>query len=188
MYQQYETRLTFDIHPSANAENYAFLGAVSRLLPVPWKSSTNHRAQEAYMQTKGCRFVNPDKDTDTKAISIIYRSKVEGTYAENDWYVYQTPVGVSALCKPEDQTIAKWSADDGAWLSNVPAWPTGTFDINVDGMECQFKNDNTNPGALWCKGRSDAISCYKDSKLDKKEGKYCHGGRIFQQPYVYCQW
>lgn len=147
------------------------------------------------MQTKGCKFVSPDKGTaldsessPTKAISIIYRSNVQGTYAENDWYVYQTPVGVSALCRPADQTTAKWSANDGPWLSSAPTWPAGIFDINVDGMECQYKNDNTNPGALWCKGRDGPITCYKDDKLDKKEGKYCDGQRIYQQPYVYCQW
>jgi hypothetical protein len=150
------------------------------------------------MQTKGCRFVDPDKGTalpddqgaagDTKAISIIYRSKVDTTWAENDLYVYQTTVSVPALCRPADQTIAKWSADDGVWLSNVPAWPGGIFDINVNGMQCQYENGNTNPGALWCKGRSSPISCYKDPSLDKKECKYRDGKRIYQQPYVYCQW
>lgn len=152
------------------------------------------------MQTKGCKFVNPDVGTNsnqenadgTKSISIIYRSKVAETYAENDWYLYQTPFGISTLCNPADQTVAKWSADDGTWQLNEPAWPAGTFDItfdiNVDGMEYQYKNDNTNAGALWCKGRSGPIGCYKDPALDKKEGKFCDGANSYQQPYVYCQW
>jgi hypothetical protein len=138
------------------------------------------------MQTKSCKFVDPDKGT--KRITIIYRSLVDMTYAENDWYVYQTTGAESALCKPADQTVAKWSAPDGGWLSNVPAWPHGTFDINVDGMECQYKNDNSNAGALWCKGREGPIGCSKDDALDKREGKYCDGSRIYQQPYVNCEW
>ena len=101
--------------------------------------------------------------------------------------MYETPVGQSALCKPANETVAKWSAADGAFMS-WPAWPSGTFDINVDGMECQYKNDGTNPGALWCKNQAGPFKCYKDDKLDKKDGKYCDGARIYQQPYVYCQW
>jgi hypothetical protein len=153
------------------------------------------------MQTKGCKFVNPDKKiaiaegeegaSHTKSISIIYRSSVDKNWAENDWYVYQTPVDVSALCNPADQTVAKWPADDGPWPTVLPSgapWPAGIFDITVDGMDCQYKNDNTDPGALWCKGRSSAISCWEDPRLDEKEGKFCDGGRIYQQPYVYCTW
>ncbi|KAF2833771.1 hypothetical protein CC86DRAFT_389905 [Ophiobolus disseminans] len=167
-----------------NAQNYAYL------------------ASEAYLQQKGCKFIDPPvntkddedvKDTiderDTNAISIIYRSAfIRGTFAENDWYVYDTPVGVSALCKPADQTVARWPADDGPGpAATGPNWPNGVFDIAVDGMECQYKNNNQNPGALFCKGRSEPIRCYKDDKLDRREGKYC-ADRIYQQPYVYCQW
>ncbi|KAH5645502.1 hypothetical protein HBI51_111200 [Parastagonospora nodorum] len=168
-----------------NADNYAFM------------------ASEAYLQKKGCTFVDPpvsatDEDDDRQpdsfdgdvsAISIILRTNVRETFADNDWYVYEIPVGVSALCKPEDQTVTKWTAEDGPWPSNGPDWPAGTFDINVDGMECQYKNDGRgNPGSLWCKGQDDPFTCYKDPKLDKREGKFCDGGRIYQQPYVYCQW
>jgi hypothetical protein len=112
------------------------------------------------MQKKGCTFVDPeggtreeDERTDiipevnTNAISIIYRSFVDGTYSENDWYVYETPVGVSALCRPADETVAKWPAADGAGpASPGPDWPAGIHNVTVDDMDCEYKSDNQDPG------------------------------------------
>jgi hypothetical protein len=72
-----------------------------------------------------------------------------GKYSGNDWYVYETPVGVSSLSRPSDQAVTKWSAADGPGPASPDTnWPNGVFDIYVDGMECQYKNDNRNPGAL----------------------------------------
>jgi hypothetical protein len=118
-----------------------------------------------------------------KTISIILRSDVQGTYSYNDWYVYFVPAGTSAICKPADQTVAKWNAPDGGWPSG-PQWANGIHGVNVDGMSCEYKNDNTNAGALWCSGRNGAIPCYKSGT----PGKYCDGGRIYHEPNVYCQW
>ncbi|KAF2733896.1 hypothetical protein EJ04DRAFT_564753 [Polyplosphaeria fusca] len=164
-----------------NAQNYAFLGA------------------EAWFTVKGCTFTDPppgtqgtddfddeveDPPADTNAINIILRQETTETLYPSAWYFYDTPVGESALCKPEDGAIGKFDIDSIV-PGTEPPWPNGIYSIKTGGMNCEYKNNNEDAGALWCEGRDGPIGCKKENDYGK--GKFC-SDRIFQTPYVYCQW
>ena len=120
----------------------------------------------------------------TRAINIIYRSYTRKSYYENQWFFYETPVGKSAICRPADQTIAKF----GPYIGYAePRWPAGTFPVRPFGMDCEYKNNGQNPGALWCKGRSGPIGCKEEDRLASRNGQWCQSD-VWQLPYVYCEW
>lgn len=155
------------------------------------------------MKQKQCTFVDPPADAsgtdnpfdgdifeaptkppskpDTKALNIIRRSYTDKSYYENQWFFYMTPVGTSALCRHADTTLAKFPMEGGPLFDLK--WPSGTFKIQPDGMDCEYKNDGTNPGALWCKGRA-VIGC----KLEAKRDTQTCMAHVEQTPYVLCEW
>jgi hypothetical protein len=126
----------------------------------------------------------------TKAISIILQNYIDEVANTNSWLFFTTSIGVSVLCRSEKDAISQVpTADDPAMVDNSP-WPTGTFPLRLDGMDCEYKNDGTNPGALWCKGRDGPIGCKEDDLRWSKKGKECDSGlwSITQHPVAFCEW
>jgi hypothetical protein len=74
-------------------------------------------------------------------------------------------------------------------IFNAP-WPISTQPLKIDNMECEYKNNGENPGALWCKGRKDAISCYEEHAKKDKQPMYCGNGdgEIARRLMAYCEW
>ena len=87
-----------------------------------------------------------------KALSIIYQHWVDETGSKiNSWLFVPGDYGVDRVCAAEDQAQKMVSApgDDDTVVN--PPWPGGTFELNsLHGLECEYKNDGTNPGALFC--------------------------------------
>lgn len=117
----------------------------------------------------------------TKAVDIIFRSSTAKSNQENQWFFYETPVGTSARCKPANNTLANFPLPGGPI---EPKWPNGEFPIRPYGMDCTYKNNNENAGALWCKGRKDPIIC----KSEKHRLPELCMKDISQKPYVVCEW
>ena len=81
--------------------------------------------------------------------------------------------------------------EDEPSKGGVPTWPAGTFDFkDLHGMDCQYKNDGSNAGALWCGGRDGPISCQADNMRWDKDMKHCeeNGPQRYHQALVYCEW
>jgi hypothetical protein len=135
----------------------------------------------------------PPPPKKTKALSVILQNYIDEITNENTWLFFATDPGVSALCRNEKDAVAKFPAGGGASMIDNPPWPGGTFKVTIDGMKCEYKNDGSNPGALWCDGRDNAISCQvKDSKDKGKKGTKDCGLKIIwsleQHPVVFCEW
>ncbi|KAF2825179.1 hypothetical protein CC86DRAFT_419014 [Ophiobolus disseminans] len=117
----------------------------------------------------------------TKAVEIILRSSTAKSNQENQWFFYETPAGTSARCKPASSTLAKFPLPNGPI---EPEWPNGEFPIRPYGMNCMYKNNNKNAGALWCKERKDPIICKSEKHL---LSELCMRD-VIQKQYVSCQW
>lgn len=65
-----------------------------------------------------------------------------------------------------------------------PKWPNGVFSVRPFDMECEYKNNNEDAGALWCKERDGPIQCRKEIDMERKACR----DRIYHKAYVYCQW
>jgi len=132
----------------------------------------------------------PPPPAATKALSIILQNTVDQVGNVNNWLFFATDRGVSALCRKEGTAIANSPAKDGSTLVDNPPWPGGTFKLRVDNMDCEYKNDGGNAGALWCNGK--AISCQEEVARGKGEAgsKACETGDVLvqQHPVVFCEW
>jgi hypothetical protein len=163
---------------------------------VIWNGATkeNHKNAEANQFSAPAPDPAPSQLTTppppTQALSIILQNYIDEISNTNSWLFFFTAVGVSALCKSDKEAVLQSStADDPAMVDNPP-WPGGTFPLKLDGMDCEYKNDGGNPGALWCNGRSDAIPCRMDLLKGVEKGKVCDQGlwTIAQHPVVLCEW
>jgi hypothetical protein len=135
----------------------------------------------------------PSSPKKTKALSVILQNYIDEISNENTWLFFATDQGVSALCNDDKNAVAKYPTGGGPSMIDNPPWPGGTFEMAIDGMKCQYKNDGSNHGALWCDGKSGAIACQEDSAKNKgKEGTKACGPKIMwsieQHPIVFCEW
>jgi hypothetical protein len=169
--------------------------------------------QEAYFQSKGCTFANPsgtipltdDPEPDQelsfentpengKSLSIAMTSSVSphAGWADvsNIWKFYTTSVGkaVGSCGETDGQEITPKGPSDPSLPSNAnpenPPWPTGIFNMTIEGQGCQYRCDGTNAGRLFCPHKQ--ISCSEDSVRSKKEGMLKCGSTSFFHATVYC--
>jgi hypothetical protein len=134
----------------------------------------------------------------SKALSVILQRTLIGERGpwvtspnyENKWLFYETDRGVPPGCKPEkDARTNPKAGDDGKMIMNAP-WPSITQPLHIDGMDCQYMNNGQNPGALWCNGRNDAITCYEENAKKEEQPTYCvnGSGEMARRPTAYCEW
>jgi len=200
--------------PTTNADNYRWYAQElfwSVVCDFQFGDATNNVDYVACTDSGGytiaCRMPGPDKPQSnpllpptppastppqTKALSINLQNYIDQIGNVNKWFFYATDRGVSALCGKEKDAVASFLAQDGATLIDNPPWPGGTFKVKVDGMDCEYKNDGTNAGALWCSGRG-AISCQEEHAKGKGEkgSKVCENNgdsSRSQHPVVFCEW
>ncbi len=103
----------------------------------------------------------------TKALSIIMQNHfLQNTKGveinDNSWLFFETNKGQSALCQQETDAPLRTPRDKNANVNNPP-WPGGTYNLRINDMECQYKNNGANPGALWCNGNNVPVTYYEDS-------------------------
>ncbi|KAH7347071.1 peptidase S8/S53 domain-containing protein [Pyrenochaeta sp. MPI-SDFR-AT-0127] len=126
----------------------------------------------------------------TKALSIILQNVITEADNINQWLFHLTNQGQSALCRNDKNNKPVYTApakSDPGMVDNPPL-PGGIYPIKIDGMDCEYKNNGQNTGALWCKEKNgQAIPCNADSMMGTKEGKKCDLG-VYEHAVVYCEW
>jgi hypothetical protein len=135
----------------------------------------------------------------TKALSVILQRQNVGQFTfgtfdrnyENKWLFFETDVGVAPGCRLEKESLANPEAGIGAQMIYDAPWPSITQSLKIDGMECEYKNDGQNPGALWCQGRKEAITCYEEkAKASGEEPAFCSNDGSSERrrkPIAYCE-
>jgi hypothetical protein len=134
----------------------------------------------------------PPAPKPTQALSIIIQSLIDtGAGAETNWLFFSTKFGESALCKEDNYAIIKPKISTDTDIDNPP-WPGGSYTLMIDGMDCEYKNDGTNAGALWCKEKNgQPIVCKAEDMRWEKKSKNCvkpGDWRIDQHAVVSCEW
>jgi hypothetical protein len=138
-----------------------------------------------------------DKPSKGKSLSIAMVTQVNshggGASYDAQWHFYATAVGHEVSCDPSSDNqvseIANKGPSDakfnfGGDQRNLP-WPAGTYNLSIDGEDCQYRNDGTNPGRLFCPKKE--ISCTEDSKKNTDQGlPGCSSTRVKFHPAVYC--
>jgi hypothetical protein len=132
-----------------------------------------------------------------KALNVIWESVLED--GEFKLLFFETAKGTSAACRPATDAIRS----DAHKINDVVndfKWLAGTYALsNLDGVDCDYKNDGNNPGALWCedcndtttpkdkKQKSIKISCQVDVATNNK---LClmKDKRTWHTPVVFCEW
>jgi hypothetical protein len=138
-----------------------------------------------------------DKPPKGKSLSIAMVTQVDshsgGASYNAQWHFFTTSVGHEVSCDSSSDTqvseISSQGPSDakanfGGDHKNLP-WPAGVYNLNIEGEDCQYRNDGTNPGRLFCPKRE--ISCTEDSKKSTDQGlPGCSSSRVTFHPAVYC--
>lgn len=118
-----------------------------------------------------------------KLLSILYqevRSRVL-KMDEKSWLFFESDWLKQPACRSEKEAVKKTKNALGS--VEQPPWPGGTYKLNLFGVECDYKNDGTNAGALWCLeeqptvpptlAKTRNIPCRQETERWYKEGELC---------------
>jgi hypothetical protein len=156
-------------------------------LRVVW----NGAKEEDHKSSGANGYSDSQAPTKTKTLQVLLQNFIDPIGNVNAWVFYTADIGVSALCRNEKDAVGNFPAEDGAGLVDNPPWPGGSYKMKVEGMDCEYKNNGNDAGALWCNGR-DAISCKEEEAKGKGEkgSKVCETGDTSrtQHPVVVCDW
>ncbi|KAL6166153.1 hypothetical protein ACJQWK_07513 [Exserohilum turcicum] len=130
----------------------------------------------------------------SKALSIIYQDLVTSNSVVKSWLFFAGDFGKSSACRKSREAIKKVDGISGD--ATNPPWPGGTYTLNnLHGMECDYKNDGTNAGALWCKegasaGKNKKIQCEEEATKRVKKFEICPAdhGYVMHHRVVKCEW
>lgn len=86
-----------------------------------WNGATNEDHKSA-----GANGLSNPPSPRTKALSIILQQTRSEAGVSFDWLFFQTPKGVSALCRTENEAV-KFATESGTDKNSAPPWPAGTF-------------------------------------------------------------
>ncbi|KAI8941747.1 hypothetical protein NX059_002951 [Plenodomus lindquistii] len=110
--------------------------------------------------------------------------------SNNEWKFYTTPTGkaVGSCGETVGKKLTTDSTDKPTGGSKAdpknPPWPTGIFELDIEGQLCEYRCDGTNAGRLFCPQRE--IACAADSMKSKAEGMLKCGSNGFFHAVVYC--
>lgn len=94
----------------------------------------------------------------TKALSIVV--EIPPFYSAKNpqvaWLFFTTDYGKAVDCSANAALVEKRNED----TSKASTYPGGTFNIKLYNEDCQYKNDGTNPGRLFCGEKQ--IDCIND--------------------------
>ncbi|PVH93640.1 hypothetical protein DM02DRAFT_695367 [Periconia macrospinosa] len=129
-----------------------------------------------------------------KAMSIAMVATVNshagGATVNSEWHFFTTSVGkaVGSCGETDGQQLIPTGGSNvhisGKPDSENPPWPAGIYNLNIEGKDCEYKCDGTNPGRLFCGDKQ--IPCTEDSMKSKPEGKLKCGSRTSLHAVVYC--
>ena len=142
-----------------------------------------------------------------KALSIIFQRYFDGVWTDNSWLFFESDYGKSSVCRDEKQATRSEPAGDDYDMVKNPPWPGGTYEMNdlIDGVECDYLNDGTNPGSLWCQDwdapspedsegplpKDLEIKCKEEEVRWKSEAESCSLGPLINRDHhavVTCDW
>lgn len=142
-------------------------------------------------------FGNPSsssKPSKGKSLSIAMMSVVNShsgsASLDSEWGFFTTSVGkaVGSCGETDGEKLVPQGPSNHKISGNVnlenPQWPAGIFKLKIEGQDCEYKCDGTNPGRLFCPGKQ--ISCTEDTLKSKAEGKLKCGSRGFFHAVAYC--
>lgn len=137
---------------------------------------------------------SPSGPSKGKSLSIAMISVVNshsgGASVDSEWHFFTTGVGKAvgscgetdgAELKSQGPSDTKISGDVN---SDNPPWPAGTFKLNIEGQDCEYKCDGAGAGRLFCPNKQ--ISCAEDPLKSKAEGTLKCGTRNSFHAAVYC--
>jgi hypothetical protein len=144
---------------------------------------------------------SPAPERRNKALSIIMQHLIDPISNEVSWQFFASDYGVSPLCHPYQEAALSVTIDGPSDIDN-PAWPGGSYTLrNLDGMDCDYLNDGSNPGALWCQDRNEAkpengeekkvmISRREEDRRWDHKAEICSEGDLYlaHHPVVTCDW
>jgi len=130
-----------------------------------------------------------------RALSIAMVTQINshsgGASSNNEWHFYSTPVGHAVGCNWQSgsvQEVAPQGPSDTKLPSSIDSnslpWPGGEYKLTIDGADCVYKNDRSNPGRLFCPNRE--IVCEEDSQKSSSEGMLECNSYTFSHAAVYC--
>jgi hypothetical protein len=116
-----------------------------------------------------------------------------------EWVFFATEFGKDASCDKNGATRVKdisgpLTFDELANLGMIdnPPNSAGTFKLNVHGEDCEYRNNNENPGGLFCSDKK--YDCHGDPNRGggDKTTMQCLGNGGFEQvphhPVIPCEW
>jgi hypothetical protein len=141
----------------------------------------------------------PTPERRNKALSIIMQHLIDPISNELSWQFFASDYGVSSLCRPYQEAALSVTIDGPSDIDS-PAWPGGTS--TFDEVDCDYMNDDSNPGALWCQDRNDAkpengekgkkimILCRDENRRWDHGTEVCSEGDLYRthHPVVTCDW
>ena len=138
-----------------------------------------------------------------KALSIIFQNYIDEISNENTWLFFNSDYGESSECRLDTQAMKTVPADGNV---DNPPWPAGTYEMGnlIDSSSCDYLNDGTNPGSLWCqdwdapptKQGEPALPKDREIKCKAEEVRYKSGAEgcsdsmmgIYRHAVVTCDW
>ncbi|KAF2850303.1 hypothetical protein T440DRAFT_518402 [Plenodomus tracheiphilus IPT5] len=82
----------------------------------------------------------------TKALSIILQNNIDFISNSFEWKFRLTDYGQSTVCHGDD-VFGSGIGGEPAMIDSPPL-PGGSYSFKIDNMDCEYKNDGTNAGAL----------------------------------------
>lgn len=135
----------------------------------------------------------------TKAMTILLEEYAHGTGETTmEWLFFATEYGASATCYAAGQNSLINPVDgpkdlggDLAQIDNPPN-PAGVFKLNAHGEDCEYRNDNTNPGGLFCGDKKYDCQDAPERGGGEDASIACQGGMGLEEqwhhPVISCQW
>lgn len=140
-----------------------------------------------------------------KALNIVWEAYFDPHNSKNNKFrllFFETTKDESAECQPTSKAVWSGGRKDNDGGDKDLKWLGGTYTLNnLDGVNCEYKNDGNSAGALWCEDRHDTttprdkkqktimISCRSDeARVDGRKPCLMPDNLTHRTTQVYCEW
>ncbi|KAH6883067.1 peptidase S8/S53 domain-containing protein [Alternaria rosae] len=146
---------------------------------------------------------SPTPSRKNKTLSIIFRKYEEQVYRENSWLFFKGDYGTSSVCRPDMEATRTVLVGGDGYVVDNPPWPGGTYEMDdlIDGVNCDYLNDGTTPGSLWCQDwdaesegplpKDLEIQCKEEEVRSRSGAEVCPPGPLMfieHHAVVTCDW